>query len=382
MTLHNTLVVPYFQYNLLSVSKLCRDSKCLVVLSDTVCLLQDCVIRTVKGIGEYKNGLHHLVNASLEHILPELLYKGNRLLAQLYSMHNGQHTFVGIANKHAEFALWHNRLGHAPESKMKYIDSISVSSKCKEVCLTCPMAKFAKLHYEVSDSCASDCFELMHIDIWGAYKVSAREKFRYFLTIVDDHSRATWVYLLQFKSQAFSILQKFWNYVHTHFGKAIKIFRSYNAMEFDSGACETFFSNHGIVHQTSCVDKPQQNGRVERKHKHILEISRALRFQAGLHLVFWDDCVLAAVHIINRLPSSVLHNKTPFEILMKQLPAYDHLKVFGCLAMARNPSRTHDKFDPRGVPCLFVGYPSRQKAYKLLNLLTNQYFVSRDVVFQ
>jgi len=120
---------------------------------------------------------------------------------------------------------------------------------------------------------------------------------------------------------------------------------------------------------------------VKRKHKHILEISRALRFQAGLPLSFWGDCVLAAVYIINRLPSSVLKNKTPFEVLMQKLPDYHHLKVFGCLAMASNPSRSHDKFDPRRVPCLFVGYPSQQNGYRLLNLLTNQYFVSRDVVF-
>ena len=68
------------------------------------------------------------------------------------------------------------------------------------------MVKFAKLPYQVSDSCASACFDLVHIDIWGAYRVPARGKFKYFLTIVDDHSRATWVYLLQYKSQALSVL--------------------------------------------------------------------------------------------------------------------------------------------------------------------------------
>jgi len=73
------------------------------------------------------------------------------------------------------------------------------------------------------------------------------------------------------------------------------------------------------------------------------------------------------MHIINRPPSIVLQNKTPFEILLQKTPAYDHLKVFGCLAMASNPSRSHDKFDPRGVPYLFLGYPSHKKGYKLMN---------------
>jgi len=57
------------------------------------------------------------------------------------------------------------------------------------------------------------------------------------------------------------------------------------------------------------------------------------------------------------------------------------MKVFGCLAFASNPSKTGDKFQPKGIPCVFLGYPATQKGYKLLNLLTHQTFVSRDVVF-
>ena len=49
--------------------------------------------------------------------------------------------------------------------------------------------------------------------------------------------------------------------------------------------------------------------------------------------------------------------------------------------MASNPSRTHDKFEPRGITCLFLGYPLHQKGYKLMNLLTKQVYVSRDVQF-
>ena len=66
---------------------------------------------------------------------------------------------------------------------------------------------------------------------------------------------------------------------------------------------------------------------------------------------------------------------------MQSKPEYRHLKVFGCLAVASNPSRVADKFDSRGVPCVFLGYPQHQKGYKLLNLLNHTRFVSRDVVF-
>ena len=90
------------------------------------------------------------------------------------------------------------RLGHAPLSKLKHVAVVPIPNYDKEVCLTCPMAKFARLPYALSDSHAAEPFELVHIDIWGAYRVATHRKFIYFLTIVDDHTRTTWVYLLQF----------------------------------------------------------------------------------------------------------------------------------------------------------------------------------------
>ena len=68
--------------------------------------------------------------------------------------------------------------------------------------------------------------------------------------------------------------------------------------------------------------------------------------------------------------------------MLNQAPTYQHMKVFDCLAFASKLSRTSDKLYPKGVPCLFLGYPHMQKGYKLLNLFTKQTFISRDVTFQ
>ena len=142
-----------------------------------------------------------------------------------------------------------------------------------------------------------------------------------------------------------------------------------------------FFHTKGIIHQTTCVETPQQNGLVERKHQHLLNVARALRFQANLPLQYWSDCVLTTTYLINRTPSPLLKNKTPFELLFNKSPSYAHLRVFGSLCFASTLSRQRTKFDSCGCISVFLGYPFGIKGYKLLDLQTNTIFISRDVTF-
>ncbi|CAA7027431.1 unnamed protein product [Microthlaspi erraticum] len=164
------------------------------------------------------------------------------------------------------------------------------------------------------------------------------------------------------------------------FGKQVKAILSDNGTEFM--CLSSYFQEHGILHQTSCVDTPQQNGRVERKHRHILNVAHACLFQAQLPVTFWGESILAATHLINRTPTRVLDGKSPYEILFGKPPTYDLLCTFGCLCYAHHRARDKDKFGPRSRKCIFVGYPYGKKGWRLYDLEKDQFFVSRDVQFQ
>lgn len=83
--------------------------------------------------------------------------------------------------------------------------------------------------------------------------------------------------------------------------------------------------------------------------------------------------------MINRLPTSVLYFKSSHELHFHKPPDYSLLRVFGCLVYASVHSA--DKYAPRAVEGVFLGYPTGKKGYKILNLLTKQIFFSRHVIF-
>lgn len=135
------------------------------------------------------------------------------------------------------------------------------------------------------------------------------------------------------------------------------------------------------MHQKSCVETLEQNGLVERKHHHILNVARCLKLQSGLPSSFWTYFIGHATHLINRMPTPLLNNKTPFEKLYNKVPSYDDLKSFGCLVFISTLKRERNKFDDRADKGIFVGYEPGVNGFRIYNLKENKVIVSRNVKF-
>ena len=90
------------------------------------------------------------------------------------------------------------------------------------------MGKQPRNRFPISMNKASEIFDLIHCDIWGSNKILSSNDSRFFLTIVDDFSCATWVYLIAGKDEVSHLVKQFYVMVKTQFAKRIKVIRSDN----------------------------------------------------------------------------------------------------------------------------------------------------------
>ena len=91
--------------------------------------------------------------------------------------------------------------------------------------------------------------------------------------------------------------------------------------------------------------------------------------------------MFATAHLINWIPTQVVHGKTPYEVLFGAKPSFTNIRVFGCLCYAYDMQRKKDKFGACSRRFVMVGYPYRKKGWKVYDTETKDIFVSRDIIF-
>src|SRR4051812_6217014 len=200
----------------------------------------------------------------------------------------------------------------------------------------------------------------------------------YMLTIIDDYSRKVWPYFLKHKYEAFSPFKEWKIMIEIQTEKKVKILRTDNGMEFCSKQFKNYCKSEGIVRHYTIPYTPQQNGVAEHMNRTIISRARCMFSNAGLHRRFWAEAASTACYLINRSPSIALNNKTPIEVWSGSPANYSQLRVFGCTADAHVDN---GKLEPRAVKCIFLGYKSGVKGFKLWYPETQKVVISRNVIF-
>ncbi|KAM7488098.1 hypothetical protein LguiB_025582 [Lonicera macranthoides] len=152
-------------------------------------------------------------------------------------------------------------------------------------------------------------------------------------------------------------------------------------MEYKATSFLKFLREQGTISQYSCPGTSQQNGRAERKHRHILDTVRTLLISSSCPERFWGEAALTAIYTINRIPVPFLQHQSPYERLHGTSPDYNFLRVFGCACFVLLQPHEHSKLEPRARLCCFLGYGIEHKGYRCWDPVSKCLRISRHVVF-
>ncbi len=96
---------------------------------------------------------------------------------------------------------------------------------------------------------------------------------------------------------------------------------------------------------------------------------------------FWAEALSTAVYLRNRSLTKAVKGMTPFEAWMGEKPTVKHLREFGCFVYAHVVKDERQKLDSKARKCVFLGYSTETKGYRLYDPKRERVFYSRDVVF-
>ncbi|KAF4531034.1 hypothetical protein B566_EDAN019037 [Ephemera danica] len=271
--------------------------------------------------------------------------------------------------------LWHERLGHPSIAKMKELQlrgnqNLETVSLKDLSCEFCDAAKITHGPYKRSDSHARAPLDLIHLDTWGPCRIKGNNNEQYFLLIMDDHSRYATAYFSTNKNAETMLehFQNFLNWAERKKDSKVKTIRSDNGTEL--AEIHKYAASIGITIQLSTPHSPQQNGRVERLNRTLLERARACISAKDIPLKYWPEIIRGVTHAYNRLPHDSLKGASPksyFDGRSKNYqPDISYMRPLGCSVTYWTPGFTRNKLEPVGNTGFLLGYSSQSKGYRIL----------------
>ena len=355
--LNSVLCVPSLEKNLISVFQLCTTNGVAVTFTPTYFQVRDLLTGALRLEGTPKDGTYEWpISTSPKR--PSLAFAS----AVKTSMSD-----------------WHSRLGHPAFPILQKLISkfhlpISSNVLMASPCNACSINKMHKLPFQI----LSFPLDIVFSDVWTSSLISV-DGFKYYVIFVDHFTRYTWLYPLKQKSQVFEVFTRFKALVENRFQAKLRTLYTDNGGEYI--ALTSFLASHGISHMTSPPHTPEHNGISERRHRHIVETGLSLLSHTSMPKTLWTYAFATAVYLINRMPTSVLDFKTPFQCLHGHVPSYGKLRIFGCLCFPWVRPYASHKLDAKSTPCVFLGYSMTQSAYFCLDRQTSRIYTSRHVVF-
>ena len=219
----------------------------------------------------------------------------------------------------------HERLGHV---NFKYLSKMGFKEEKPIVCKGCIEAEHIRKPYRnKTERTSSSLLEMIHVDLCGPLPVQSFGGSKYFMVVVDDYSRFSYVYFLAKKSEAFSKIKEFIAEVENLHTMKVKQIKSDCGGEFKSAEFSDFCKEKGIVHKFTSPYAHQENGVAERMNRTLMKKARSMMFMKNQDTRLWAEAIECANYLRNITYCATIE-RTPFEIWFNKKPSYDKLKIW------------------------------------------------------
>ena len=160
--------------------------------------------------------------------------------------------------------LWNRRLGHLDFDNLVKIskkevvrDLPKIVKPLNSVCKHCQHGKQTRACFKTKQHMTSHPLEIVHCtDLCGPTRTKSLQGEYYFMLLISDYTRMTWVTFLKEKLEAFEKLKFSRKWLKMRHMK-IKSLREDNGGEFTSNEFNEFCEIHGIKRQFSAAKTPQ-----------------------------------------------------------------------------------------------------------------------------
>jgi hypothetical protein len=82
---------------------------------------------------------------------------------------------------------------------------------------------------------------------------------------------------------------------------------------------------------------------------------------------FWVKIINTSYYVLNRVSLRPKLKKTPYKLWRDRKPNFSYFKVFSLKYFILNTKDNLDKFDSKSNACIFLGYSSSSKSYRVYN---------------
>eukprot|EP00253_Pinus_taeda_P034991 PITA_34991 len=152
------------------------------------------------------------------------------------------------------------------------VEGMSNLSPDFDFCQNCVYGKHNIVSFSSSAKREKQILELVHNDVFRPVSVPSLGKSVYYVSLIDDFSRNTWIYFLRNKFEVFDKFKEFKALVENQTEKKIKVLRTDNGGEFCKKEFEEFYKKCGIVRQNTTPYTPEKNGVAERMNKTLMPV--------------------------------------------------------------------------------------------------------------